>query len=350
MKISDKSGSNTHNGKDQMKTMFSIIICTYNRSDILSICINSIAKLNKNKNFDYEILIVDNNSKDATQKAVQDFFLTLPSIQRNKWSYHLERLQGLSNARNRGVSESRGNWLVFLDDECDVDADWLDRLYCVIGHKSPVMVGGPYRGKYLPEIDKRHYAKGFLEKYGDSYHIRDDWQERWLSKPGLSGGNMAIRRDLLEKVGTFDPNFGMSGSETRYGEETELQLRILALCPNNSIYFSPDLELIHYIRPEKTRLLASLQSCIQRAKNVANLQRSHPQYASSSSNLLLLKLWILVRRSFELMIFVAVQFLKAGVKRAPFSRPCYEVIYSGKLQALVQVAFSVVDIVRHNRP
>lgn len=332
-----------------MTKMFSIIICTYNRAKILEICLNSVANLAKNDNFDYEVLIIDNNSTDDTKKTTEDLISTFPDDRQSGWAYHLETKQGLSHARNRGIAESRGDWLIFLDDECDVRADWLMRLQRIMDRENPVMLGGPYRGKFLPGVDRSRYAKGYLERYGDSYHLRDAWQERWLSKPGLSGGNMAIRRDLLEELGSFDPAFGMSGGKLRYGEETDLQLRILARHPVHSIYYSPDLELIHYIRPEKTGLRPSFESCVQRARNVATLQSSSRSRQNLSWLELLSQIWILIRRTAGLLAFLCVQYIQTLITRDNVVRPVYEAIHSGKLQAFLQIAITVGSATIFNR-
>jgi len=332
-----------------MKTKFSIVICTYNRCKILEICLNSVALLEQHDGFDYEVLIVDNNSGDNTRETAETFVAALPETLRSKWSYHHETRQGLSHARNRGIAESRGDWLVFLDDECELEPDWLTRVHRIVKDKAPVMVGGPYRGRFLPDLDPSLYARGYLESYGDSHHLRDNWPEGWLTKPGLSGGNMAIKRDLLEQVGFFDPAFGMTGATMQYGEETELQMRVLAVFPGGGIFYSPDLELVHYIRPEKTGLRASFKSCVQRARNVASLQRSKTRLNRPTLSDQLSKVWILTRRGAGLTTFLGARFIRAGLSGDTFARPIYEAVHSGKLQAFLQIAMTVGELLRPER-
>lgn len=324
-----------------MNPQYSLIICTYNRHKVLAICLESIARLVAPADVQFEVLLIDNNSQDATPQTFSDIRKGLPEDQSENWSYFLEKKQGLSHARNRGFDESSGKWLVFLDDECELEPDWIARLHREIEKHAPLMIGGPYRGKFLPNINLSDYAPDFLERYGDSYHLRDHWPGRWLLKPGLSGGNMAVRRDTLEKAGLFDPDLGMSGSKISYGEETELQIRILENKPDHSIYYSPELALVHYIRPEKTGVRQALVGCIQRAKNVANLKYAQISAEGKVRNALLPQSWILIRRFLALAFYFGSSFLRACFKRDFMSRPIYDAIYSGKLQALLQVALTI---------
>jgi len=334
----------------RMSLKYSIIVCTYNRQNIIEICLKSICLLNKSGDCDFEVLIVDNNSTDATGATVREFLSCLSAELQGKWHYHLERSQGLSHARNRGISESQGEWLVFLDDECELDKEWLTRLHVKITINSPLMLGGPYRGKFLPSADRSDYARGYLEKYGDSHHLRDRWPSRWLQKPGLSGGNMAIRRDVLQTVGGFDPELGMSGTQMRYGEETELQLRILTRYGPRSIYYSPDLLLVHYIRPDKTGLRTSFHSCVQRARNVSNLQRDARNSKKLSVAELFSKIWILIRRLADLLVFLSVQYMQTIFTKGGISNPIYEAVQNGKLQACLQIGMTLFDQLGRRRP
>ena len=83
------------------KVKLSIIICTYNRDDFISICLESC----KNQTIDYnqyEIVLINNNSTDSTEKLCLEFQKDNPSV---NFNYYIEKTQGLSAARNRGIRE-----------------------------------------------------------------------------------------------------------------------------------------------------------------------------------------------------------------------------------------------------
>ena len=93
--------------------MLSIIICTYNRDQFLYDALRHVA-VNDYPTEEYEIVLVNNNSTDTTESECQRFAADFPQVQ---FRYFVETKQGLSHARNRGIDESRGDVLVFLDDD-----------------------------------------------------------------------------------------------------------------------------------------------------------------------------------------------------------------------------------------
>ena len=76
----------------------SVVICTYNRSRDLDNVLKSLALQQVPDDLIWEIVVVDNNSKDDTKDVVEDFKLTTPI----PVTYSSEEKQGLSHARNRG--------------------------------------------------------------------------------------------------------------------------------------------------------------------------------------------------------------------------------------------------------
>src|SRR5262245_39486768 len=98
--------------------MISLCICTYNRSANLKVTLESLADQRKLDRIS-EVLVVDNNSTDATQKVAKSFAKALPL------RVIKEKCQGLANARNRAVSEHIGNVLLFTDDDMSFEPGWL---------------------------------------------------------------------------------------------------------------------------------------------------------------------------------------------------------------------------------
>ena len=94
----------------------SVIICTYNRERYIYNALKSIAE----QDFPlsgYEIVLVNNNSTDNTENICKDFKRDYPQVD---FRYFIETNQGLSYARNRGVKESSGDILIFVDDDATV--------------------------------------------------------------------------------------------------------------------------------------------------------------------------------------------------------------------------------------
>jgi glycosyltransferase involved in cell wall biosynthesis len=218
--------------------LISVAVCTRNRGNMLRGLLEDLASQDIDPS-DYEILIVDNNSSDETQSIARAFHPENVNAR-----YFHEPFIGLSNARNRGWKEARGNYVAYVDDDCRIPGEWLKNAKDIIERHSPHVFGGPYHAYF-----NSRRPKWF--RYGDHW----PWdEERFLEIPefgGLTGGNIFILRTLLETLGGFDPNLGMKGNNLAYGEETELLKRISALKPTPLLYYDPKLTVKHLVAPEK---------------------------------------------------------------------------------------------------
>jgi len=188
----------------------------------------------------YEIIVVDNQSSKTTKKLVEKYIENQPNIR-----YFIEKKLGLSYARNRGVEEASHDYIAFIDDDAYASDNWLEcALNILINIKpKPAVIGG----KILP-----YYLSSKPSWFRDNYEIRS-WGEkpRYLEKfETFSGSNMIIQRGILEKLGGFDVNLGMSGNILMTGEETALFKRIwLENDTSHTFYYSPDL-IVYHLVPE----------------------------------------------------------------------------------------------------
>lgn len=218
--------------------LFSIIICTYNRFELVRTAIESVLAQDYPQE-KYELIVVDNASTDDTQDVIQQFIAKGSRI-----NYIYEDKKGLSNARNRGFQEAKGAYIGYIDDDSRVSQQWLKIAEEIINNIFPPAFGGPCYPYYIsiPPI-------WFEKKYG-SYIVNPE--SGYLSKDQfLFGGNIFFRREILIKFGGFDPNLGMKGSQIGYGEETALLERIREQQGDNQIYYDPRLFVDHLVRPEK---------------------------------------------------------------------------------------------------
>ena len=83
------------------KPEISVVVCTYNREKMLPECLDSLANQRANKNL-YEVIVVDNNSKDNTSKVANEFVTKY-----SNFKILFEQNQGLSHARNLGLKEAK---------------------------------------------------------------------------------------------------------------------------------------------------------------------------------------------------------------------------------------------------
>ena len=98
---------------------YSLIIPTFNRYASLRKCLSSILQLN-DKLSDVEIIVVDDGSSDDTEEIVIYF-----KEKFNQFVYYSQKNKGPAAARNKGAELSKGEYIIFIDDDCTVTENWL---------------------------------------------------------------------------------------------------------------------------------------------------------------------------------------------------------------------------------
>ena len=200
----------------------SIIVCTYNRAESLRDTLRALRAQRTAASRHWEVIIVDNNSKDNTRNVVEEAQSEWPSLR-----YEFEPAQGLSHARNHGIAVAHGEVLLFTDDDVLPEPDWLEatlfgmekyRADACGGFVAPVWETPP--PAWLTE---RFY--GFLAIRTDR---ADDYPITPSGPPPPFGANMAMKRSVFDRVGLFDTNRGRKGAVLASGEDGELFDRVLA--------------------------------------------------------------------------------------------------------------------------
>jgi glucosyl-dolichyl phosphate glucuronosyltransferase len=200
----------------------SVILCTYNRCQSLAIALESVAASQMPDSIDWQLLIVDNNSKDATREVAESFCRRDPT----HFRYVFEAQQGKSFALNRGIREASGDVLAFIDDDITAEPDWLFELTKPLSDPQWAGTGGRV---YLP---KDFSPPGWMATEGNQSLLSilalfDLGHEARPSPRPPIGNNMAFRRAVFTKYGGFRTDLGPTpGSEIRY-EDTEFGTRVM---------------------------------------------------------------------------------------------------------------------------
>lgn len=220
----------------------SVVICTYNRAASLKCALESLADMKVPDEVSWEVVVVDNNSSDGTRVVVEQFLESSLKIR-----YIFESAQGLSLARNRGVKESQGHIVSFIDDDVIVAQDWLFELKQAFDVSQVACVGGkvPLRNDLaFPDWWRKEYnpSLGQCEK-GDQILILDSASRGTV---GI-GANLSFRRSCFEKHGDFRSDLGRVGGSLLMGEDVEFCNRLkshgelLMHYPRAVVYQCPDL-------------------------------------------------------------------------------------------------------------
>ncbi len=199
---------------------FTVSICTYNRADSLARTLESLCAARK-PDAPWELLVIDNNSKDYTPAIVKQFEDRLPL------RYVFEGMQGLSAARNRAMNEFRGATLLFTDDDVRVDAGWLTAYEKAI---RMFPEAGYFGGRIVPEWNGRK-PRWLREPCLPSIDGVLVWYDRGPEtrlfredEPAPFGASFGLRRSLLERIGKFRLDLGCNGASVGRGEETDMLL------------------------------------------------------------------------------------------------------------------------------
>jgi glycosyltransferase involved in cell wall biosynthesis len=189
----------------------------------------------------WELVLVDNNSKDETKIIAQKF----KEESGLNVKYVFETKQGLSYARNRGINHSNGDIIAFTDDDAMVDRYWLLNIERAFEEHNVSCVGG----KILPiwEIPKPqwlkqdlHYILALLDRGDKSFYLKS---------PIVWGANFSVKADIFDKYGGFDTNLGRIPARLFSGEETEFLRRILNR--GEKILYYPNAVIYHCIPKER---------------------------------------------------------------------------------------------------
>ena len=216
--------------------VLSIVICTYNRSSFLDKCISSVLEQVSKNNNGIEVLIIDNNSTDSTKQIAQKYTEANSSVR-----YISESNQGLSYARNRGINESKGDYIAFVDDDATIASSWLNSLLDGINQEQAKAFGGPI----LPNFEKQPPAWIDPSYFERRFHSSNGYLNSIGDIQVFSGGNMCISANVFNKIGGFDVTLGMIGNKMGLGEETEFFQRLNKEYPN-SLYNIENMAISHF--------------------------------------------------------------------------------------------------------
>jgi len=203
-------------------TTISVLVCTYNRALNLTETLKSVITQSLPDSYTWETLVVDNNSSDQTRQVVEELQQQFP----NRIRYVFEQKQGISNARNAAIRESRGEILAFIDDDEIADSNWLRNLTERLHDGDWAGAGGRVLppSEFVPPAwleTNEFFVRGPLA----SFDLGE--QAGQLNEPPF-GANMAFRREVFDKLGFFRTDLGRTGNNLISNEDTEFGRRVMA--------------------------------------------------------------------------------------------------------------------------
>ena len=183
---------------NNINPLISIIILNYNAGNLLIDCVDSIQK---SIYTNFEIILVDNVSKDNSHKKCKEKFSSINLIE-NK-----ENL-GYCEGNNVGLREAKGEFIVVLNPDTIVDNNWLDELLKAYQENGE----GLYQPKFLAISDKSMLLSTgqMIQLFGFGYsRSKGDKDKKFFEKLEqinyASGTCLFTSKKILDKIGLFDP-------------------------------------------------------------------------------------------------------------------------------------------------
>ncbi|MBE9144577.1 hormogonium polysaccharide biosynthesis glycosyltransferase HpsE [Planktothrix mougeotii] len=232
---------------------FTVVIPTYNGAIRVPDVLEKLRSQKGTENITWEIIVVDNNSHDQTANIIQEIITSWDELFTLR--YIFEKQQGIAFARQRGVEESQGELIGFLDDDNFPDENWVLQAY-LFGQEHPKAgsYGGQIHANYQvepPQNFKRveHLLLAIRES-GDQPFLFCPEQLQLPSGAGLVVGKKA----WLDHVPSKLVNTG------RGGNDYEISLNLYR--GGWEIWYNPKMHLDHYIPSERLdkKYLLSLAS------------------------------------------------------------------------------------------
>jgi glucosyl-dolichyl phosphate glucuronosyltransferase len=224
---------------------FSVVISTYNRAAELEQTLASLARINHPGS--WEVIVVDNNSRDATPRVVAAAAAKFPTALR----YMLEPRAGRSSALNAGITAAGGEIIANTDDDVRFEPDWLRETAEALSREQCDFVGGKvlpiWRGRrpaWLSDKGGQHWAVIALLDFGPE---PIEFGKRYAPL----GVNIAFKRDAFDRVGLWDPALGRKAGTLLGQEVREWMLR--ARNAGLKGMYAPNMVVHHVIPADRLR-------------------------------------------------------------------------------------------------
>ncbi|MEQ9440555.1 MAG: glycosyltransferase [Cyclobacteriaceae bacterium] len=247
----------------------SIVVCTYNRAVYIGKTLEHLIQQTID-NTDYEVVIVNNKSTDQTAEICQGFIRRNPEA---PIQYVLETNQGHSYSRNRGIQESKGEIVAFIDDDAFVHPDFGANIISYFRKHPAVQAIG---GKILPVYEGKSPAwmSHFLLPLVSALDMGNQARP-FTGRKFPVGANIAFRKSVFDRYGLFNVALGRIGNGLMGGDEKELIYRLKT--NNEPVFYVPDVVVDHII-PEKRLQIPYIRGL---AKGVGQSEKRRLSQASA---------------------------------------------------------------------
>jgi Glycosyltransferases involved in cell wall biogenesis len=223
----------------------SVVICCYNGAKRILHCLEHLSK-QRNIDFSWEILLIDNNSTDNTAKIANDYWNSLysevPLI-----IIHEPR-PGTMYARRTGIESANYRYLLYCDDDNWLNEDYVKTAFDIITSNGEIAVVG---GHGILELESKENIPAWLDKFKYSYGAGPQGKvdgDTTHDKGCLYTAGAMLDRVWLNKLFEFDFTSSLKGRDGKSlvaGEDTELTYALKII--GGKLYYSSKMHFRHFM-------------------------------------------------------------------------------------------------------
>jgi len=244
-----------------------IIVATRNRERRLRRLLGSLFAMTGVERIAPEVVVADNGSTDATARVTAEATATHPTLR------HLAVPEGgKSRALNTAIRNTSAPLLAFVDDDVELDRDWLVAVDGYFARTAIAAAQGTIR--LPPEVAADPTLVAAIERWHTIPHC--DYGPTVAESGSLTGANMFVTRRAFARVGLFDERLGPGAAGA--SEDTELALRLRAA--GERIGFVPDAIVYHAVEPD--RLCATYFRTLHESRGRSRIYYKFPEGRSTS--------------------------------------------------------------------
>lgn len=235
------------------KVILSVVIPTKNRADLLGKVLSSIEKQPADQEL-FEVIIIDNGSTDGTWDVAKEYKGKIKNFR-----YFYDARPGLHVGRNRGLLESRGELVGYLDDDVVLFPNWINTVLDAFEDQELMYVGGsviPYDMTVLtPEFRAKHETQKGVYQY--IFSLSCFWESgvtesdtRIHVAENFFGGNCVYRKSVLQSCRGFHPD-GMPNHLLMYRGDGESYVREYILAHKMKAMYYAQASVYHMINADR---------------------------------------------------------------------------------------------------
>lgn len=255
--------------KDFRLKHITVLICTHNRASLLEKTLASLNQAYRPSGWHVEILVIANACTDSTHTLLENY---KNESANNGWlplTLLVEVKPGKSNALNYAIPKIQSDIIAFEDDDQRVDNNYLASI-CAAADAYPDAT--MFCGRILPDWDGSEsdwfHDTGPYRVYPfpvPSFDEGDTPHSIGRDGPIPGGGNLFIRKEVIDRVGGFSVELGPKGHNLNGGEDIDFVLR--ALNSGEQLVYIPDIMQYHHVDPDRLRIKYLMKKSFLRSRD-----------------------------------------------------------------------------------